>query len=323
MALPRHLELSSFIKSVHQELRENSRLLGPEIAWKKHCENKERLEEYATAMKELASNYWKLSLDNEENQQISRIAWIHKNSEEYFSRDIFYIRIKESHIMDKINQSRTSVSTESFNRKLRVLDVGSCYNPFQQFSNFDITAIDIAPATKSVTKCDFLKVKTGKILILKDEEIIQLPNNYFDIIIFSLFLEYLPCHKQRKICCTKAYELLKPEGILMIITPDSNHIGSNAKYIKSWRFVLAKIGFSRIKYEKLQHVHCMIFRKVPYTEITLRWAEIHKNDQTFDELYIPQDFKMVVQKECDNKIKLSAQDIANFNNEMPFKDTSD
>lgn len=323
MALPRHLELSSFVKNVHQQLREKSQLLGPEIAWKKHCENTGILDEYATAMKELASNYWKITSDNEENQQISRIAWIYKTSKEYFSKDIFDIRIKEFHVMNKIDQNIVSLSTETFDEKLRVLDVGSCYNPFQQFSSFEITAIDIAPATKSVSKCDFLEVKTGETFISKDAEIVELPKNYFDIIIFSLFLEYLPCHKQRKACCLKAYELLKSEGILIIITPDSNHVGSNAKFIKSWRFVLAKIGFSRIKYEKLKHVHCMIFRKVPHRESALRWAEIHKKDQTFDEIYIPQDFKVVTKKECDNQIKLSIQDIASFNEEMPFNDILD
>jgi hypothetical protein len=33
-------------------------------------------------------------------------------------------------------------------KALRLLDVGSCYNPFQFFSQFQVTAIDIAPADK-------------------------------------------------------------------------------------------------------------------------------------------------------------------------------
>ena len=36
-------------------------------------------------------------------------------------------------------------------RKLVLLDVGSCYNPFSQFDEFSVTAIDIAPA---VEVCD-------------------------------------------------------------------------------------------------------------------------------------------------------------------------
>lgn len=33
-------------------------------------------------------------------------------------------------------------------QKWSLLDVGSCYNPFVQFHQFDVTAIDIAPANQ-------------------------------------------------------------------------------------------------------------------------------------------------------------------------------
>ena len=35
----------------------------------------------------------------------------------------------------------------SENKKLNLLDVGSCYNPFQKYKEYDVLAIDIAPAT--------------------------------------------------------------------------------------------------------------------------------------------------------------------------------
>ena len=31
---------------------------------------------------------------------------------------------------------------------LNLLDVGSCYNPFQSYTQFQVTALDIAPADK-------------------------------------------------------------------------------------------------------------------------------------------------------------------------------
>lgn len=35
-------------------------------------------------------------------------------------------------------------------KNLRLLDVGSCYNPFQHYEQFQVTAIDIAPANKVI-----------------------------------------------------------------------------------------------------------------------------------------------------------------------------
>lgn len=34
------------------------------------------------------------------------------------------------------------------NDKLKLLDVGSCYDPFRSFNEFDTTAIDISPANE-------------------------------------------------------------------------------------------------------------------------------------------------------------------------------
>lgn len=37
-------------------------------------------------------------------------------------------------------------------RLLHLLDVGSCYNPFNEYKDFNVTAIDIAPAV-GVSQC--------------------------------------------------------------------------------------------------------------------------------------------------------------------------
>jgi 25S rRNA (adenine2142-N1)-methyltransferase len=34
--------------------------------------------------------------------------------------------------------------------KIRLLDVGSCYDPFQQFDEFTVVAIDISPAVEVI-----------------------------------------------------------------------------------------------------------------------------------------------------------------------------
>ncbi|KAL1456369.1 hypothetical protein WDU94_001102 [Cyamophila willieti] len=107
----------------------------------------------------------------------------------------------------------------------------------------------------------------------------------FDVVIFSLLLEYIPCSKLRFQCCVKAYRLLKHEGILIIITPDSKHQTSpNVQIMKKWKLTLQEIGFKRIKYEKLTHIHCMIFRKSSLL------PEINETLLSQGELAIPQDF---------------------------------
>lgn len=181
--------------------------------------------------------------------------------------------------------------------KLQLLDVGSCYNPFSCFDLFDTVALDISPAANSVNKCDFLNVPIGDELIKDGRTIKQLKELSFDVVVFSLLLEYLPNSKQRLLCCQKAYDLLRFEGLLVIITPDSKHQGANAKIFKSWRFILADLGFSRVKYVKLTHLHCMAFRKSLSIKLTQRWADIHRdkerkkdNGVVYEELLIPQDF---------------------------------
>lgn len=47
MATKEQIELSDFIKKVHQDLRAESNKLGPDIAWENHLTNSKKLEKYA------------------------------------------------------------------------------------------------------------------------------------------------------------------------------------------------------------------------------------------------------------------------------------
>lgn len=176
--------------------------------------------------------------------------------------------------------------------RIRLLDVGSCYNPFSSFAEFEVTAIDIAPAHETVKYCDFLEVPLSQTFTNDSTTSIDsLPKSYFDAVVFSLLLEYMPSSDQRLQCCQKAYDVLKPEGILLVITPDSRHQGANARLVKNWRFTFGLMGFTRIKIEKLEHVTCMVFRKSIFKEVSERWCRIHKEDYMEPVLNIPQDFK--------------------------------
>ena len=106
-----------------------------------------------------------------------------------------------------------------------MLDVGSCHNPLKKIlknnESFDITALDLSPATSDVFRGDFIQLPVGNNLELSDvkTEVKILPQNYYDSVIFCLLLEYLPSPKLRLIAVQKAIEVLKPFGILIIVTP--------------------------------------------------------------------------------------------------------
>jgi 25S rRNA (adenine2142-N1)-methyltransferase len=119
-------------------------------------------------------------------------------------------------------------------------------------------------------------------------------------VLFCLLLEYLPSSLQRINCCEKAYKVLKTEGILVIITPDSSHEMKNSKLIKNWRWTLAKIGFQRVKVEKLRNLTCMAFRKSLTPTIPRNWAESHREPYMEYKIEIPQD-KSMCEAESDSE----------------------
>lgn len=290
-------------------------------------------------MQELATTHWKSNSQDTSKSSHCRIQWIIKQCYDYFvngGKDKFNQR--EIDIANKINnQSSVEIShrkdqRQTFNtrrndsnEKIRVLDVGSCYNPLGDDKLLDVTAIDLAPYCDRVFQCDFLNTNIGTetIILTNDNKIEQLGQSSYDVCVFSLLLEYFPCPEQRFKCCKKAYEVLKDSGILIIITPDSKHVGANAQIMKSWRFVLSKLGFTRINYEKLQHIHCICFRKCLRKEIAVRWAEIQTlplNNILFSsnvKIYIPQDFQANESNDTSVKIIYDTQDLVNTFVELP------
>lgn len=111
-------------------------------------------------MRSLAIGPWQQARDKEGN----RIAWCVDVCEEYFARGtLAKLLLKDLrrtvHQMptlvplDILPKTEEDVShlAQCFNsRKLFLLDVGSCYNPFKKFPQFEVTAIDIAPADKVI-----------------------------------------------------------------------------------------------------------------------------------------------------------------------------
>ncbi|XP_076169971.1 S-adenosylmethionine sensor upstream of TORC1 isoform X2 [Ptiloglossa arizonensis] len=327
MATEEHKYLANIIKSTHATLREDAQNYGPEIAWKLHVTRKDVLQKYASSMQKLATTYWTESNLNSKNVILCRVEWIISQCKEYFlngGRQEYNRREDDIRRKMSINcveaefsinsnvRNEEMLMSEHFDdtlrksiRKIILLDVGSCYNPFENLNMFEVTAIDLNGIPDKVLCCDFLNVQIGKEKIFSNnkQQILQLAENSYDVVVFSLFLEYLPCPKQRYICCKKAYDLLQFCGILFIISPDSKHINANAKFIKSWR-------------------------KCAFKHVALRWANLQtlsENDilyQTCNAIYIPQDFRNVSSEvKQDEKKEYNADEKTSMFNELPFNGT--
>jgi hypothetical protein len=286
-------------------------------------------------MRNLSENFWKVNLA--EKPEESRISWTVEYCKEYFQpSNLEKYRSKELEIVDKIraeNDTNNDLCIEEYlclvPDTLKFLDVGTSFNPFKDFKMFEVVGIDIAPADSSVYFCDFLQVPVvDNQIVYSQNSILSLPQSYFNVIVFSLLLEYLPTSEQRITCCKKAYglnrcmglsrilpyscflfsflELLNNGGILIIHTPDSKHQGANAKLMKNWRYTLSLIGFQRIKISKLKNLTCMVFRK-SLKEVSTRWAKKYKEDYMLFALNIPQDFN----NEIDLNANTDLNDIQN------------
>ena len=124
------------------------------------------------------------------------------------------------------------------------------------------TATDHDHVTQYPTETSTESIATQSRLENLTSPVTSLPARSFDVVVFCLLLEYLPSPAMRWQCCKNAFHLLKLNGLLVIVTPDSHKQHRNAGMIRSWKGAIESLGFLRWKYEKLEHIHCMAFRKV-------------------------------------------------------------
>lgn len=300
MATEEHQRLANIIKSCHESLRQLTKEHGAAAAWQEHTSphNASRLAEYAKAMRQLAA-IWETNNENVELQARSRIKWAVDYITKYFFTEGIYLqkRQREQRLLESYRTEGQLGDVECQwmeepPDRLRVLDVGSCFNPFASTPHLEVTALDLCPATADVLQADFLKVEVEP--GLEEPELVEgsvrrLPAKHYECVIFSLLLEYMPSAEQRLECCRKAYNLLLPEGILVIVHPDSQHVGKNAHLMKNWRYALAKLGLLRVRFEKLPHISCMVFRKAISRDLAQHWASIHREEGMCEAIRIPQD----------------------------------
>ncbi|XP_065184810.1 S-adenosylmethionine sensor upstream of mTORC1-like isoform X1 [Sycon ciliatum] len=311
------LDLAGVVKGLHESLRKKLRAAarqedGSSAAergddsevwsrvWAEHCDDKEQLEKYSQAMRGLACSVWK-------SRGQSRLSWCVDTCREYFRdadgglrqmlrkehrRGYKNCDHEEKQIDDVEWLTQMSCHTcpcscdvhqkwyerGNVHGGIRLLDVGSCYNPFAQFDGFAPLAIDLHPAEQSTHECDFIRLSVSPSsscwsqLPPLESPVRMLPRHAYHCVVFCLFLSYLPLASQRWLCCVKAYDLLMPNGLFVITTPDSSHAGRHAQLMKSWKLAIEQIGFKRWRYEKLEHLHCMAFRRLPDSDpCRARW----------------------------------------------------
>ena len=177
---------------------------------------------------------------------------------------------------------------------LRVLDVGSCYAPFQGKCvrggggglwkdhcqdggddievPLDVTSIDLQPAANSpVLKCDWLQVpillgpspatKSGVAAFPTGSNLVTFAHGHFDAIIFSLLLSYMPTAPMRYLACIQAHRALKADGLLVMVntrTQGSRQSNWEAKWVEA----IEAIGFQRVHKDILHNLVGMSFRRV-------------------------------------------------------------
>lgn len=115
---------------------------------------------YSQAMNALAVESWEQGFREKEG---SRISWCVQMCEEYFASQgtLYMLLLKDMRRRDHAMPTLVSfpylpytmedvikVVEEWTDKRLKLLDVGSCYNPFLRHPLFEVTAIDIAPANK-------------------------------------------------------------------------------------------------------------------------------------------------------------------------------
>lgn len=277
--------LANIVKETHGKLRNlvlNDEMDEEQI-WRKHVKNVQESGEgkkYAEAMKNLSDKHW----NNE-----SRLDWIASKIQLYFFQKDF------QRFFSRLQRKQESEMKEiQFDQQqVKILDVGSCHNPLRkviQDKNVEIFALDLNPANEEVVQGDFLQMPLDENSFLRPK--------FFDSVVFCLLLEYLPTPKLRLKSIEKASKLLKDFGLLIIITPDSSHQGKNMNQMKSWRLALAQLGFIRIYYDKLKHVTCLAYVKIPPESYENAFEkEINQIQKKFDSstfsldsaFYIPQD----------------------------------
>eukprot|EP00756_Hemistasia_phaeocysticola_P056902 Hpha_TRINITY_DN33546_c0_g1::TRINITY_DN33546_c0_g1_i1::g.171125::m.171125 len=149
-------------------------------------------------------------------------------------------------------------------QRVRILDVGSCYNPLVRHplaGLLEVTATDLCPAAGSaVLRCDWTEVGFGEAERREAGCLEVVRRGSYDAVLFSLLLSYLPCPRLRLRCVENAFRALRHQGLLLIEEPRT--IGKrDAAWSAEWRNVIEALGFVRQSHAVMAKLVCTGYRK--------------------------------------------------------------
>ena len=280
--MSRHGRLSAKVRAVQKLLLYNHKRQGGE-AWKKHVQQKDTLKEYAEAIKELAEVHWPRARElrrQETGITVSRRQVTRETSERYFTKEI-----QEWIEVDRKNAKRLGIDValnpddykpwSVEDRRLKLLDIGSCFDPYRPFEEFDVTALDLQPAAPDVHEADFFEVPIlDEVPPAEIGKPLQLQRSSFDVIVSSFVVSYLPSSKMRFDMFARSLELLDTNGLMFMYTPcllsskKTQH--ALAACYQSWSVALQLSGYAVYKSSVLSApMTSLILRKTPEPSIPI------------------------------------------------------
>jgi 25S rRNA (adenine2142-N1)-methyltransferase len=248
------------------------------------------LARYADSMATLAQRHW---APDEETRGGCRIAWCVETVREFFRGTVDKEmttqpgRGTKRPAPDAATERQVDNGLERPSTRLKLLDVGSCYDPFRRFGDLDVTAFDLCPApaaaptvfTGDILRLDVLPLRGGGCTRPSSEpdtpgaQLTALPQGSFDCVTLCLVLSYIPDALERTRTVWTARRLLRPRGLLLIITPHSTNRLTNSVSLpifSEWRAALSELGFKHHKYERLARHHALAFSTTEISEQELR-----------------------------------------------------
>ncbi|EEC20007.1 conserved hypothetical protein, partial [Ixodes scapularis] len=297
-------QLVSVIRGVHEKLRFDYQSTGDEErVWESHCRDAELRKRYADSMLRLATTIWPFR---------DRIEWCHQTLRQVLGSLVaasfcsseclctvsdadlaagltLHSRLKERLIYFSAYTNRENCFKKHAHGSAWKWCLPQCIPILLKFATFDTKVASVA--LLQLLECDFLKLRVtdpsgGRWSpYVLTNPLVELPAASFQAVVMCMVLEYLPSCPQRWTFCRKAAALLRPYGLLLVVTPDSKHQQRNAAMVASWREALGNLGLPKLRYEKRQHLHCMAFYRCGPTR------ELSENEEAAEarKMYIPQD----------------------------------
>eukprot|EP00981_Chlorochromonas_danica_P015867 scaffold14717_cov168-Ochromonas_danica.AAC.14 len=207
-------------RQVYNNIQQQHRTVA-EADWGQVTTNQEALVTYKNAANAMGQKVWVMEANR----------WMADYCIRFFCQGGAARHYRKTHA--KSPQCLITELCNTTDRKIRLLDVGSCYNPLARLSSvsnyFDITALDLCPGDDSVFKADFLDVSVlsaanyqadGRVVLEKTmawtpegrAELSGLTAGAFDAVTMSLVLSYLPNPTVREAMIYKAKQLLVSPG---------------------------------------------------------------------------------------------------------------